>query len=204
LIAGRQKSLIWIGGCVITVTCKPRETQKKGDNKRLRREGFIPFVVYSKGKTAESGMVLKTEIEAAMRSIRPGFLPTTLFSLKMEKGKALSVLAREVQYDPTSYAIDHLDFMELDEKTPVIVKVPVELTNTVDCIGVKLGGFLQYVMRHVKVRCLPKDIPSHFQVDVKELNIAQTRRVRDLVLPSGVTCLDSMDAVVVTIAKAIA
>ncbi len=186
---------------MITLTCKARESQKKGDVKRLRRESFIPFVVYSKGKNAEMGMTPKEEIDAAMRSIRPGFLPTTVFSLKMETGKVLSVIAREVQYKPTSYEILHIDFMELDEKIPVEVKVPIELTNTVDCIGVKLGGFLQYVMRHVRVRCLPKNIPSHFQVDVKDLNIAQTRRVSDLVFPAGATCLDSMDKVVVTLAK---
>lgn len=186
---------------MITVTCKAREVQKKGDVKRLRREGFIPFVLYSKGKDAEAGMLPRAEIEAAMRNIRPGFLPTTVFSLKTEKGETRSVVAREVQYKPTTYQIQHIDFMELHEKTPVEVKVPVDLINTVDCIGVKLGGFLQYVMHHVKVRCLPKHIPSHFEIDVKELNIAQSRRVRDIAMPETVKCLEEQDSVVITIAK---
>lgn len=186
---------------MITVSCKAREGQKKGDIKRLRREGFIPFVLYSKGDKAEAGVVPQVEIEAAMRSIRPGFLPTTVFTLKSESGKERQVIAREVQYKPTSYEIMHIDFMELHDKTPVQVKVPVDLLNVVDCVGVKLGGFLQYVMRHVRVKCLPKNIPSHFEIDVKEMNIAQSRRVRDIAPPKAVTFLDSMENVVVTIAK---
>ena len=186
---------------MITITCKAREVQKKGDVKRLRREGFIPFVLYSEGKNSEAGTIPKAELEAAMRKIRPGFLPTTIFSLKSEKGEERSVVAREVQYKPTTYQILHIDFMELHEKTPVEVKVPIDLVNTVDCIGVKLGGFLQYVMRHIKVRCLPKDIPSHFEIDVKELNIAQSKRVRDIATPATVKCLDAQENVVITIAK---
>lgn len=186
---------------MITINVKERETKKKGDVKRLRREGFIPFVVYSKGKKAESGVAIKAEIEAAMRGIRPGFLPTTIFSLKEENGSARNVVAREVQYKPTTYEIQHIDFMELFAKTPVEIKVPVELTNTVDCVGVKLGGFLQIVMRHIKVRCLPKAIPSHFEIDTKEMNIGQTKRVRDISLPADVTCLESDDNVVVTVGK---
>jgi large subunit ribosomal protein L25 len=186
---------------MITVTCKAREDQSKGDVKRLRREGFIPIVVYSQGKKAKSGTVPRTEIEAVMRNLRPGFLSTTIISLKDEKGDARTVVVREIQYKPTSYEILHIDFMELHEKTPVEIKIPVEIENTVDCVGIKLGGFLQSVMRHVKVKCLPKAIPSHFAIDVKELNIGQTKRVSDVIVPPGVTCLDAIDKVIVTIGK---
>jgi large subunit ribosomal protein L25 len=188
---------------VITITCMSRENQKKGDVKRLRREGQIPCVVYSKGKAAESCSVLKTDIEAAMRNMQAGFLPTTVFCLKTNDGRERQVLAREVQYAPTTYAIMHMDFMEMSENVPVYVKVPVELTNVVDCVGVKLGGFLQTIMRHVKVRCLPKKIPSHFEVDVKELDIFGTKRVKDLVVATDVKCLENKENVVVTVSKKI-
>lgn len=186
---------------MITVTTKERETQTKGDVKRLRREGYIPFVIYSEGKNAEKGAVIRSEIDDAMRTMRPGFLPTTVFALKGGKKADRSVVVREIQYKPTSYEIQHIDFLELSPKRPVEIKVPVELTNTVDCVGVKLGGFLQNVMRHIKVRCLPKAIPSHFEIDVRELNIGQTKRVKDIQFPSGVTCLESEENVVVTVAK---
>ena len=186
---------------MITVTCKAREGQTKGAVKRLRQEGFIPFVVYAGSKTASSGSVPRHEIEEAMRTIRPGFLPTTVFCLKDENGKSREVIVRDIQYKPTTYEILHIDFLELHNETAIEIKVPVELTNTVDCIGVKLGGFLQTVMRHLRVKCLPKEIPSHFELDVKELNIGQTKRVKEVSFPAGVTCLEAMENVVVTIAK---
>lgn len=186
---------------MIAITCKSRKVQKKGDVKRLRREGHIPFVMYSKGKSAEAGSVPQSEIAAAMRKIPKGFLPTTVFVMKDEQGQDRKVVVREVQYAPTTYEVVHIDFMELNDATKVEVKIPIELTNTVDCVGVKLGGFLQTVMRHVKVKCFPKDMMSHFEIDVKDLDIHQSRRVSDLVLPAGVTCTEAPKNVLVTVCK---
>jgi len=79
----------------------------------------------------------------------------------------------------------HLDFEELKPDTVVSVKVPIECTGVVDCVGVKLGGVVRQVIRYVKVRCLPKNIPSVFQVDVKDLSINQSRRLNDLTTTDG-------------------
>ncbi len=81
------------------------------------------------------------------------------------------------------------------------VKVPIELMNQVDCSGVKLGGFLRSLIRHLKVRCLPKDIPSHFEIDVKELGLNQYRRVSDLQIPKGVKALEKPNEIVVSVLK---
>lgn len=186
---------------MITITCTTREDTSKGDVRRLRREGFIPVVIYSKGQAGQSGTVSRVEIEAAMRSIRPSFLPTTLFSLKDESGKTRNVLVREVQYTPTTYEIIHIDFLELEPNRLVEVKVPVEFDHAADCVGVKLGGQLRHIARHVKVRCLPANIPSHFSVDVKDLGIRQTKRIKDLSIPDAVTCLAKDDDVVSAVVK---
>lgn len=186
---------------MINITCSTRDGTSKGDARRLRRDGNIPMVVYSKGQPAELGSVSRAEIEAAMRSIRPGFLPVTVFTLKDDSGRTRTVLAREVQYKPTTYEITHIDFLELEPKRMVEVKVPVEFLNAGECIGVKLGGQLRHIMRHVRVRCLPANIPSHFEVDVKELGIRQTRRVRDLNIPDTVTCVAHIEGVVVSVMK---
>ena len=186
---------------MISITCTPREETAKGTNRRLRRSGAIPIVIYSKGQPAQLGSVSKSEIEAAMRSIRSGFLSTTLFTLKEQAGHDRTVVVREVQYHPTSYEIIHLDFLELEEGRLVNVKVPVDFANAAECIGVKLGGELRHIMRHVPVRCLPKNVPSCFSVDVKDLGIRKSRRVRDLVIPPTVTCLAKADVVVVAVIK---
>jgi large subunit ribosomal protein L25 len=186
---------------MINIMCTVREGTSKGNARRLRRNGSIPMVVYSKGQMAEIGTVLKSEIEAAMRSIRPGFLTTTVFILKDQTGRERKVLTKEVQYHPTTYAIVHMDFLELEEGRTIEVKVPVEFENANECIGVKLGGQLRHIMRYVKVRCVPATIPSHFLIDVKELGIRQSKRIRDIHIPSNVKCLAHTDDVIASVIK---
>ena len=184
---------------MINITCTTREGTSKGFVRRLRRAGSIPIVVYSKGQMAHIGTVSRAEFEAAMRSIRPGFLTTTMFLMKDEKGLERRVLVKEIQYKPTTYDIIHIDFFELEEGRKIEVKVPVEFDNATECVGVKLGGQLRHIMRHVKVRCMPAAIPSHFSVDVKDLGIRQTKRVRDITIPENVNCLAHADDVVVAV-----
>jgi large subunit ribosomal protein L25 len=191
----------FFGGTMITLSCVERTETSKGGVRRLRREGLIPAVVYSKGNDVVLTSVSKGEFEKALRNMQSGFLTTTVFVLTDKNGKGRKTLVREVQYHPTSYEVIHIDFMEMDPKREITVKIPVEMINTVDCIGSKLGGQLRYVTRHIKVRCLPSVMPSHFAIDVKDVNIRQSRRVKDIVIPAGVTCLTHMNDVVITVNK---
>ncbi len=111
------------------------------------------------------------------------------------------MILKDIQYDPTNYSIIHLDFEELLDDVPVNVKVPIECTGVVDCTGVKLGGILRQVIRHLRVRCLPKDMPSFFQVDVKAMGIMDVKRLADLNIPQTVRPLADMNEVAVVIAK---
>ncbi len=136
-----------------------------------------------------------------MRKVEPGRLCTTVFELNEPKMKTRRVILKDIQYDPTNYSIIHLDFEELLDDVPVNVKVPIECTGVVDCTGVKLGGILRQVIRHLRVRCLPKDMPSFFQVDVKAMGIMDVKRLADLNIPQTVRPLADMNEVAVVIAK---
>ena len=186
---------------MISITCSAREETSKGGVRRIRRNGRIPVVIYSEGHPAELGSVVRSEVEAGMRSIRPGSLPVTVFEFKDSSGNVRLAIAREVQYRPTTYEITHIDFLALSQQRMVDVKVPVEFLNAAECVGVKLGGQLRHVTRHVSVRCLPADIPSQFDVDVKELDVRQSRRVKDLDIPEAVTCTANIEDVVVSVIK---
>ncbi len=181
-------------------TVTARASQKKSDTKQLRREGNIPGIIYAPGKEPEMIVVNGTEYATAMRSIKSGQLPTTVFTLVLGNKQRKAIL-KEVQYEITNYQVSHLDFEELNDDVLVQVKVPINITGGVDCAGVKLGGFLRQVIRFVKVECLPKHIPTEFMIDVRELGIAQSKRLSDIVLPKGVRPLAGLDEVVVVIAK---
>lgn len=178
-----------------------RSTLKKSETKRLRRENAIPAILYHQGKATDAIAVQTGEFQSLLRSIVPGRLSTTVFQLVDDKGATKKAILKEIQYEPTTYNIQHLDFEELVDNVQVNVKVPVELTGVVDCAGVKLGGVLRQVVRHLRVRCLPKDIPSIFQIDVKNMGLYEKKRLAELEIPQAVRPLSNLNEVVVVVAK---
>lgn len=182
------------------LTVIKRSGARKSDAKKIRRESNIPAVLYSAGKACELIEINGNEFKTALREIKTGRLSTTKFTLELE-GKARQAIVKDIQYDPTSYQVIHLDFEELDEKMLVSLKVPIQCVGMADCQGIKLGGFLRQVIRSLKVECFPSAIPDEFIVDVRDLSIRQSKRLRDLTLPAGVKPLARMEEVVVVIAK---
>lgn len=185
----------------LEIQISERSTKSKSEAKQLRRNNQIPLCIYSNGKEADTASCGLVEFQAILRELNPGFLPTTIFSLKGSKGKARRAIIKDIQYKPTTYEVLHLDFLELHDNVPVDVKVPIECVNSMDCQGVKLGGFLRSLIRHLKVRCLPRNIPSHFQIDVKELGLNQNRRVSDLSIPKDVRPLVKPNEIIVSVLK---
>ncbi|MCB1109957.1 MAG: 50S ribosomal protein L25/general stress protein Ctc [Chlamydiia bacterium] len=182
------------------LTVSKRAGEKKSELTQLRHQGDIPAAVYSKGKHSDKIVVKGAEFAAVVREIPKGYLPTTVFELEVN-GKTVKAIVKDIQYHPTTYNVLHLDFMVLDEKTVVDVKVPITCVGEADCVGVKLGGFVRPVKRHVKVRCLPKDIPTDFKLNIKNLGIGQSKRIGDIEFGNAIRPLASEKEIVVVIAK---
>lgn len=182
------------------LTAQVRESIKKSDTKQIRREGKIPAILYSTGRPNLQLIVRGDEMGAILRQMKPGHLGTTIFQLTLD-GKERRAIIKDIQYQLTTYEVSHIDFEELFEDVPVSVKVPIQCTGVADCVGVKLGGFLRQVIRHVKVECLPKQIPSHFLIDVQDLGIKQSKKLSDITIPQGVKPLAKLDEVVVVVSK---
>lgn len=178
-----------------------REAGKKSNAKKLRREGLIPAVLYSRGKNAESVSVNSGDFASLLRQAVPGRLSTTVFTLSDEKGKSRRVILKEIQYYPTTYEVMHLDFEELFDDHKVNIKIPIECFGMIDCAGIKLGGVLRQVIRSVPVNCLPGDIPEFFQLDVREMNMRDTRRLKDLDIPHTLRPLVDLNEVAAAIVK---
>jgi large subunit ribosomal protein L25 len=177
-----------------------RKGQNKTESKVIRREGNIPAVLYSKGKSGENIVVSGKEFKKALNQIETGTLPTTIFVLNIDGSKRRAIL-KDVQYHITNYEVIHLDFEELVDGNEVSINVPIQCTGVVDCVGIKLGGSLRQVVRTLRVRCLPKNIPSQFEVDIRDMNVGQSKKVSEITLPSGVRPLTDTNTVAVVIAK---
>jgi large subunit ribosomal protein L25 len=177
-----------------------RTSGKKGEINRIRREGGIPAVSYGPDQSIKTLFIKNDEFQAILRNLDSGLLATTVFEL-YDGRDSVRAIVKEVQYHPVSYAPIHIDFLMVDDKTPLEVNVPIQMTGAAECAGVKLGGFMRQVIRSLKVSCFLKDLPKEFTLDVTALGVADSLRLSDIALPSRVKPLAKMNEVAVVIAK---
>jgi large subunit ribosomal protein L25 len=178
---------------VITLKGERRAGLGKGGARKARAAGQIPGVVYGHGETPVPVNIGAREFELAMLHHKGG---NAIVNLALNPGE-YTALIRDVQYDPLSHDILHLDFQQISLTETVEVKVAVHLTGL--AIGVKDGGgVLEQITREVEVRCLPTAIPASLELDVSALAIGQSLHVRDLAT-SGVTVLTDPDQTVATV-----
>ncbi len=178
-----------------------RPVAKKSEVKNARLDGLIPAVIYSAGKPGDPICVDGPTFTNFLAKLKRGRLPTVQFVLVDDKGAKRRAIIKDIQYDITTYDVIHLDFQEIHDDAEVNVKVPIECAGLIECVGIKHGGVLRQVIRSVKVRCLPKDMPAYFELDITNLELKQTKRLRDLAIPHGVRPIADLNEVAVVIAK---
>ena len=160
---------------VIQLKGSAREDLGKGGARKARAAGQIPGVIYGRGESPVAVAVDGREFETALRSHKGA---NAIVNLSMS-GKDLTALIRDVQYDPLSRAIMHLDFQRISLTEQIEVEVPVHFVGMP--IGVKdSGGILEHLVRTLEVKCLPTAIPSRIDVDVTALNVGENLHVRDI------------------------
>ncbi len=182
------------------LSVQKRTGGKRGETNKLRREGNIPAILYGYKEAGTPVSVKGEEMEAILRTMKPGLLATTIFELH-EGSKKYRAIIKDVQYHVATYQLLHIDFALVTEDQLVTVNVPIQLVGVADCVGVKLGGFIRQVIRSIQVSCLPKHIPQELTIDVKDLNLGQSKTLADLEIPSNVRPLAKMSEVLVIIGK---
>ncbi len=182
------------------LTISSRKELKKSEMKQIRREGNVPGILYGQGHANEMIIVNGDEMRTFLRNMKSGRLSTTVFELSDGK-KTHKAIIKDIQYHPVNYSILHIDFALIADDRLVTVNVPLQVTGVADCVGIKLGGFLRQVIRFLKVECFPKHIPEEFTIDVKELNVNESKRLSDFAIPKTVRPIARMNEVAVVIAK---
>lgn len=158
----------------------------KGPARQARRDGLIPGVMYGHGETPVSLVVPKREFELAMKTVKGS---NVIVGLKLDGAAERTAIIREVQRDPISYDILHLDFHQISLTERVTIEVAVHLIGIPD--GVKNGGgVLEHIARTVEIECLATQIPTSFEADVTALGIGDSVHVRDLVIPDAIVLSD--------------
>ena len=146
----------------------------------MRASGQIPAVVYGSKKDgkAPEGVALSVDPKSLLRILHSDSGANTLISLRVD-GTEARVMVKEYQLDPVTHQLLHADFYQLAMDKAITVTVPIVIKG--EARGVKLqAGIVDFVTRDIEVQCLPTDIPGHIDVDVTELMLNQSIRVKDL------------------------
>ena len=163
-----------------TLDAKKRDGRGKNEARRLRVAGQIPAVVYGARKEGQApeGVPVAVDPKEVLRILRSESGANTLINLKLDGGES-RVMVRDYQLDPVTHQLLHADLYQLAMDKAIIVAVPVVIKG--EPVGVKQqGGLLDFVTREIQVQCLPTDIPEHIDVDVTELALHQSVRVKDI------------------------
>lgn len=179
----------------LVIEVERRDSTGKGANRKLRQRGMIPAVVYGAGKEA---VPVFTDRHTVTELLRQEKGRNTVFLLRMKGTKQeRHAMVREAQIHPLTHQYTHLDFIRVLKGQQVKVEVPIVLDG--ESIGVKGGGFLDWVTRTLHVECAAEIIPAAIHTDVSTLDIGHHITVADLSLPEGVKLLDDGHKIVVTI-----
>src|SRR5256886_9524736 len=170
----------------IKLTVKEREARGSADARRLRRQGFIPGVLYGRGKSWYGIAVPERDLRRVLTGA--GGPPAILdVVLEGQKTTHASIL-KDYQQDPIRGHISHVDLHEVRLDQPIQASVNVQLIG--EPAGGKEGGVLSQVQREINVEALPMEIPEHIDLDVSGMAIGDSLRLADLAPIDGVTYLD--------------
>ena len=178
----------------LSVECQTRPENSKP--RALRRQGFIPAVLYGHNGTESLALTMTSDNVTAL--LKKAAINNTLIDLNVTdvpwNGK---VLIREVQSHPWKNDIFHISFFSVATHGRLDITVPIKLVG--ESGGVKRGGVLEQLVTELQVQCLPAQIPDSIDINLSDLDIGATVHVRDLNIPEGVVVMDDSDKIVLTI-----
>ena len=152
-----------------------RKEKGKQAGKKLRKDGYIPGVMYGHG---ESAIPLTIESNALSQILEESFGDNIIFNVKIEGREDAKAVLKEIQRDPVSREILHVDFQHVHAGEALTVRIPIVLTGSSP--GVKEGGILEHILRKVEVRCLPSQIPDHLVMDISQMALGDSLHIKDI------------------------
>lgn len=157
----------------VVIEAQKRDKIDKASRSALRKEGKVPAIFYSKHHEP-------LPVQFSERAIHPLVFTskTSLISLNVEGHEELDCIIKDVQFDPVSEKIVHIDLLGLKKGEKIQIEVPIQLVG--NPIGIKEGGILQHTLHKVEIECLPADIPEHLEIDVANLKLGQAIHAGDL------------------------
>lgn len=180
----------------MNVVIKSEKRQGLGSNaaRRLRKQGFVPAVLYGESMESRPLVVSKKDIVQILK-LESG--ENTIFKVAVDTDM-YDAMIKDLQVDPVTDELLHADLIRISMDKPVRVTVPI--VHSGEPVGVKTeGGFVDFVTREVEVECLPRDIPESLSIDISELHIHQSIKAEGIAIPAGVKLITEPATVLVLV-----
>ena len=175
-----------------TLQVAPREIEGSRANRRLRRAGRVPAVIYGGGDDPLPVSVDARELRHALHA------SGAVIELALD-GNTTPVVLKDTQLHPVRGETWHVDFLRVRMDVAIQSTVTLELVGADEAPGHVEGGVLEQQLRELTIEALPGDIPESVVHDVSSLELNATVHVSDLTAPSGVTIVDDPETVVASI-----
>jgi len=161
-----------------------RYSTGKGINRRKRVEGLVPGVIYGRGLETRSIEFERKVLEKFLETARRGAVVVRMVVKDDGEGKESYAVLKEMQSNPKTSRVTHVDFYEVALGQKFRVEVPIRFKGK--AAGMELGGLLEVVMRSLEVECTPDQVPEFIEVDVTPLGLGQSLSLGSLEFPPGV------------------
>ncbi|MBL0731854.1 MAG: 50S ribosomal protein L25 [Desulfosarcina sp.] len=173
-----------------------RKTSGSGVARKLRAAGKVPAVLYGQSIDPTLLSLDVHDFELSLKKSKQGF---SLYNLSVLNGDTItrSVMIKELQTDPVTRNLLHVDFYEIAMDRKIKVNIPVVPTGKSK--GVELGGILQVIRRELEIFCLPNEIPDCIEIDITDLDIGNSVHVEDISLAGNIEIPADVNFTVITV-----
>jgi large subunit ribosomal protein L25 len=173
----------------VDLQARPREERGKNAARRLRASGMLPAVLYGDGDGASTALAVPDRVvDYTLQHIGDN----ALYDIDLGAGGSTARIV-DVQRDPVSGLLLHVDFAPVDMQQRIEVTVPLHVVG--EAPGTEEGGVLQQVAYEVQIETLPGDIPQELTLDVSSLGMNENLTLADLRLPEGITLVSDPEDV---------
>ena len=180
-----------------TLKAEGRARTGSGVLKQMRREGFVPSVIYGGGTENQN---IKVHAKTFRDMLSHAASDSILVNLDIEGVGTQLAFLQDVQHNALTNEILHVDFLAVDQNTEIHANLPLELVG--EAVGVAEGGLLEQMLHSLEISCLPKDLPEDISADVSSLAIGDALHIGEMTFPAGVKAVLNDDVVVAIVAKA--